>query len=215
MLRCDKLKTLGAIIAAGMAVSISLAQEDTAANPIVPSPGPRQPTSASLTPAPKRHRAISPEVAAQLAAAAPKFTPAPPKPPAIDEEDQPDLRDTDKPKNGIIRLPKYIVREPRPPMLTERAVNTKKGLEAIAMKRYFTEAYRALNPVGLPFIGSRPEELAMAMYEEDERLRNKSDLTEDARMVTATDKAAGLYVKRQVEDTFRRDGQFDWRPLGR
>ena len=61
------------------------------------------------------------------------------------EEEAADLRDTDKPKNGIVRLEKYVVREERPPIFTERQINTKKGLTSIAMRRYISDADRALN----------------------------------------------------------------------
>ena len=56
---------------------------------------------------------------------------------------------------------------------------------------------------------------AMMLYEEDERLQNISALTEDARMVSASDKAAGLYIKRQVDEAFMHAPDFDWKPIGR
>lgn len=175
-------------------------------NPIVNAPGPSKPTSGTPATPVRRRRAISPEVAAQLAAVAPKFTPPPPKP----TEEEEDLRESDKPRNGIIRLPTYVIRE-RPIILTERAVHTRKGLEDLAVKRYVSEGFRVLNAVRLPLIGASAEQYAMALYEEDERLKNMSDLAQDAAMVSATDKAAGLYVKRAANDTFRREGSFDRR----
>ena len=116
-------------------------------------------------PAPKRTRVISPEVAAALAAATPKFTPAPPKPAAkpTPEEEQPDLRDIDKPKNTIVRLPKFMVREAKPPVFTERAIYTEKGLTDIAMRRYISDVDRALNLASLPFIGRLSEARALAL----------------------------------------------------
>jgi hypothetical protein len=185
-------------------------------NPIVAGPGTDRPNPASAPRAPRRSRVISADVAAQLSAAAPKFTPPPPpKPAAAAEEEQEDLREIDKPKNGIIRLPKYVVREPAPPVLNERAVNTKAGLADIAKKRYLSDAYNALNGFTLPLFGTSPESRAMSMYEEDERLRNMASLSEDARLVGATDKEAGQYVKRQAQQTYSRPGDFDWKPLGR
>jgi hypothetical protein len=164
---------------------------------------------------PRRNRVISSDLAAQLSAATPKYTPPPPKPPPRNEEDLPDLREIDKPKNGIVRLPKYTVHEKPPPVLNERVVSTKKGFAELASKRYLTEADRALNRFTLPLFGSSAEQRAIAMYEEDERLKNMAELNDDARMVSATDKAAGLYVKRAVDSTFIRDGNFDWKPIGR
>ena len=78
--------------------------------------------------APRRTRVISPEVAAALAAAAPQYAPPPPKPVPKPEDELPDARETDKPANGIVRLPKYLVLEKKPAILSERAVHTAKGL---------------------------------------------------------------------------------------
>jgi hypothetical protein len=168
-------------------------------------------TVAPAPAAPRRARVISPEVAAQLSAAAPKFTPPPPAPVAKPAEEETDLRDVDKPKNEIIRLPKFIVREPRPPMLTERAVNTKKGLADIAVRRYISEVDRALNGFALPFFGASAEQRALEMYAEDERLKNMADLQDSVRMVNATNKAAGANVKREVDRTFAHPADFDWK----
>jgi hypothetical protein len=185
-----------------------------ASNPIIAAPGEPRPASPAPATVRPHSRLISSDVAAQLAAAVPKYTPPPPKPPP-EEDDDVDMRDIDKPKNGIIRLPKYVVREPPPPVLNERAINTKKGLEDLAMRRYLTDMDRALNRFTIPLFGTSSAQRAMAMYEEDERLKNMSDLNEDARMVSASDKASGMYVKKQVRDTFVRPGDFDWRPIGR
>lgn len=184
----------------------------TAPGPLFAAPGDPEPAPAEPDTLP-RERLISSTVAAQLAARIPKYAPPPPKPPPAAEE--PDLRDVDKPKNHIVRLPAYVVHAPPPPVFSERAISTKKGLEDIAMKRYLTETDRALNAFTLPLFGTSAGQRALSMYEEDERLKNMSDLTEDARMVGATDKAAGVYIKRQVDQTFMRPGDFDWKPIGR
>lgn len=163
-------------------------------------------------PAPKRTRVISPEVAAALAAATPKFTPAPPKPEVkpTPEEEQPDLRDIDKPKNTIVRLPKYIVRESRPPVFTERAINTEKGLTDIAMRRYISDVDRALNLASVPFIGRLSEARALALYSEDERLKNMSDLRDAGVNTGKVDSAAGAYILKESQNTYMRTGDFGW-----
>jgi hypothetical protein len=221
MVRIAALKASILLAAGSVGAVSSLAQETQppsptppAANPIVGAPGSSQPATPDLTAKPRRHRAISPEVAAQLSAATPKFTPPPPKPPPPPEEDQPDLRDTDKPKNGIIRLPKYVVRD-RPVVLSEHAVNTQAGLASLAMKKYFNQPYWALNSFTLPLFGTSPEKQALAMYAEDERLKNMAELSDDARMVGSADKEQGKYVKKQVDATYVRPGDFDWKPIGR
>ena len=185
------------------------------ANPIVTEPSNESALSPHAARSPRKSRVISPEIAAQLSAATPKFIPPPPKAETPPEDDQTDLRDVDKPKNGIIRLPKYVVTQPRPPVLSERAVYTKTGLADLAMKRYLTEGYRAMNRYTLPLFGTAADARAMQMYEEDERLKNIWSLNEDARMVSSSDKAAGLYVKRQVQETYMHAPDFDWKPIGR
>ncbi len=194
---------------------VATAEQTSATNPIVTAPGPVKPPPAIVPTTPRRHRAISPDVAAQLSAATPKFTPPAPKPPPRAEEEEADLREIDKPKNGIIRLPKYIVREPTPPVLTERAVNTKKGLQDLAMKRYVSEGYRALNRFYLPLFGSSMENYAMQRYWEEERLGTMSELNDLSGMVSATDRASGYYVKKQADQATMRAPDFDWRPIGR
>ena len=58
---------------------------------------------------------MSPQTAALLGVIVPKVTPPAPadaKPP----EEAPDLREIDRPRNGIIRLPRFLVQEDRPPV---------------------------------------------------------------------------------------------------
>src|SRR4051812_22493734 len=151
---------------------------------------------------PKRTRPISSEAAAALAAASPKYTPAPPKPEPKPESEQVDMRDVDKPKNGIVRLPKYIVQEAKPPVFRERDINTQKGLTDIAMRRYISDADRALNRFTLPLFGSSMQARALAMYAEDERLKNMSDLNDAAAAASKSDAAAGTYIKREAQKTY-------------
>jgi hypothetical protein len=202
----------GAIALGGLAraADAPAATPPNGPSPILAAPAAPAPSS---TPS-RRSRVISPEVAAQLSAATPQFAPPPPKPP-VSEEEQVDLRDTDKPKNGIIRLPKFVVHEKPPPVLSEKVVFTQKGLADIAMRRYLSEFDRALNRFTIPLLGGSAEARALAMYAEDERLKNISDLHDDAGMVSTTDKAAGAYVRRQANQATMHDPAFDWHPIGR
>lgn len=187
---------------------IAAAQTAPAPSPILtPGAGERAPARPE---APRRARAISSEAAAALAAASPKFEPLPPKPEPKPEAEPIDLREVDKPKNTIIRLPKYIVQEPKPAILTERAVHTKKGLEELAMRRYISEADRALNRFTLPLFGSSMKARAMAMYEEEERLKNMEDLHDAAVGAAKTDRAAGAYILKETQQTFMRTSDFGW-----
>jgi hypothetical protein len=173
-------------------------------------PAPSEKVPVPTTSTPKRTRAISSEVAAALAAAAPKYSPPPPKPEPKPEEEQPDMRDIDKPKNGIVRLPKYIVQEPKPAVFSERAIHTQKGLTDIAMRRYISDADRALNRFTLPLFGTSAESRALAMYAEDERLKNMSDLDDAANNASKSDAAAGAYIKKEAQKTFLRSSDYGW-----
>jgi hypothetical protein len=190
---------------------------------------------ASTQPAPKRNRAISGDVAAMLSATMPKFTPpaAPAPAPTAAEiaqkkadaeaaakaEAEADLRDADKPKNGIVRLPKYVVQEQRPVILKEKDINKAEGLRALAMRRYTTDAGRALNRFSVPLFaawspgsdkGSTTEQRAMFMYYEDERLKNMSDLADNANMIMRSDAKAGTAAKDEVQKTYMRASEFGY-----
>ena len=196
---------------------VTAAQADTTANPAAP-------VAAAEAP-PKRTRAISGSVASMLAASMPKYTPPPPPPTPEElakkaEEEAADLREIDKPKNGIVRLDKVIVREERPAVLAERTINTKQGLRDLAMRRYITDADRALNRYSIPLFsgwspgsdkGSSTEERALFMYSEDERLKNMADLADNTNMVMKSNAADGAAVKRAAQDTYRRSDDFGWR----
>jgi hypothetical protein len=198
-------------VALGMAAILPLGRSQTApasaASPVLAAPKAGQ---APAPESPKRTRPVSSGVAAALAAASPKYTPPPPKPEPKSEEELPDLREIDKPKNTIVRLPKYIVREPKPAVFSERAIHTEKGLTDIAMRRYISDVDRALNRFTLPLFGTSKEARALAMYAEDERLRNMSELEDTATAVSQADAAAGEYIRRESQKTFMRSSDFGW-----
>jgi len=131
-------------------------------------------------------RAVSENVAAQLAARMPQYTPpSEPKSKTEDEDtadgDLADLRDEDRPQNQILRLPDYVVREKKPPVFRERDIHSPSGLAALAASRYLSETGQALNRFRLPLFGGGAQAYALARYEEDERLRTIRDLTDTAR----------------------------------
>ncbi len=198
------------LLAASMVALCGFVPAPGQTGPLAPAPSTPSENTKSTPPAPRRTRAISPEAAAQLSANTPKFTPAPPKPEPKPEEELPDMRDVDKPKNTIIRLPKYIVQEAKPVVLSERAVHTQQGLADIAVRRYISDVDRALNRFTLPLFGRSVEERALSMYAEDERLKNMSELGDNVRMISAMDQAAGTYVKREVDKTYLRTSDFGW-----
>jgi len=122
----------------------------------------------------------------------------------------------DKPKNGIVRLPKYVVTEKRPPVFTERNSYTKQGLEDIAIKRYLNDFdSKILNRWYVPFLTASNGQRALQMYDEDARLKNMTGLNDEAAAFSgAGDPAEGAYIKKAAEDTYRRDIDWGWGAKG-
>jgi hypothetical protein len=192
--------------------------DSTKSSPLAATPAsdsPATPTTSTPAPAPKPHapHAISPELAATLAAGRPKFNPPPPPPEQKPEDELPDLRDLDKPRNGIIRLPKMVVQGARPAIFTEKKLYTEKAFAELLAKRYYSQGYLAFSrfasnsPLAL-FLPSA-ETSALARYQEEERLQNMSDLNDAANLAAkAGDKADSEYIKAQSTDTYMR--RMDW-----
>jgi len=160
---------------------------------------------AAPAPTPARTaRALSPELATVLASGMPKYDPPKPVDASADTSaDAPDARDAEKPKNEIRRLPKYVVRAPRPLVFRERDLYNEDGLEALAMKRY--------TGLGLVPFPSWNSKIAEQMYWEQDRLNNISDLVDTARAMArggASDE--GQYILRATQDTYRRDATWGW-----
>jgi len=216
-MRCSA-RTLASFPALALLLALTAVHADTppavAAKPAAADPNqPAADASATVsvatpTPAPpfKRERPISTDLAATLAAGMPKFNP-PPKPPP--EEEDIDLRDVDKPRNKIPRLPRYVVTDKKPPVFRERDLYTNRGIGELARKRYLTPAYALLNGLYIPFFSQSPTEHALAMYAEDERLQNMSDLKDTSKTLNRADDGTGTYVKKLSDETYMRG--FDYR----
>lgn len=158
----------------------------------------------------KRSRVVSEGVAAALAAGMPKYNPPKPTEPK-NEEDLPDLREIDKPRNQIIRLPDYVVREKRPPVFRERDINTAKGLAALAKKRYFSETAQALNRFTIPLFGLGQDAYAAMMLADQERLDNMASLKSTAADLKALSEGQGDTVSREVDRAYIRTDDFGYR----
>jgi hypothetical protein len=188
---------------AGSAAESAPAQVSAGAtSPILAAPsGPLPGPDAALA----RPRAISSTAAAQLAAAAPKFDAAVPKfdPAATAKpaELTPDLRETDKPRNTIVRLPRYVVQEEKPPVFKERELLTPQARVKLALAKH----------PGLHF-GSfwifNNDGIALAMLAEEERLEQKREFEDLAAMTRFSDPATHATVKREVERAFMREPDF-------
>lgn len=143
--------------------------------------GPRAPQP------PQPERALSSKTSAAISAGF-KYTPPPPPKPADDEEA--DLRDIDKPKNEIVRLPKYTVTAKKPEIFTDRTLYTQEQLRKLAVSRYLTKLDTGLlNKWTIPGLGMSNEQRAMQMYLDDERLQNMSAVKEDISTLRATGSA--------------------------
>jgi len=165
---------------------------------------------------PKR-RNVSPELAAALAAGVKYEAPAAEKKKeeVLEETEDTSESEPDKPRNTIIRLPKYIIEGERPPVFTEREINTQKGLADLAMKRYLSAAHLGLNRYHLPSFmgGMSSEELAMMMYRDDERTRNMADTNEKVYLYRQTgDNDAADSLKETGYSTFIRKSEFSEPP---
>lgn len=144
-----------------------------------------------------RTRVVSDNLAAALADTMPKYNPPPPKPKRTPEQEEL----YGKPKNGIVRLPQVVVEGRRPPIFSERQVNTDKGLQQIAVKRYFGGAAQALNKHHIPIIGKSNEAIAMEMWAEDERLRYITEFNERADMLeTLGDEEKSAEAREMIQD---------------
>lgn len=158
----------------------------------------------------QRARAISSEVASALAAGMPKYEPPKPAEPKVEAEEI-DLRETDQPRNRIIRLPDYVVQEKKPPVFRERDLHTRKGLVDLAKQRYFSEAAQGLNRFRIPLFGQGIDAYALQMQADAERLQNITDLKETADTIRAADPENATYIRRLTDDTYIRRNDFGYR----
>jgi hypothetical protein len=135
----------------------------------------------------KRARPVSNEVAAALAAVMPKYDPPKPVEPKPEEELE-DLRETDKPRNKIIRLPEHVVREKKPPVFNERELRNKDN--------YAKQQYAGLN------LSPFNESIARQLLWEDDRLKSKADFADLARTGSIDDPETKRYYKKVMNETY-------------
>ncbi len=177
-----------AVLVAGIFQILGASAQSTAPSPV--------PLIAAPSPS---LRTVSPELATKLSLNAPKFV----APKTTDTGQAPDLRETDKPANGIVRLPNYVVRDTKFRPLKERELLTPAGRLELAYKRHPGLRY------SLPFFSNA--RVALDMLEAEERLQTITDLKDAAALVATRDKAAGAYIFREAEKTMMRTGDFGWR----
>jgi len=163
----------------------------------VPAGEPANAAPPVAAPLPPPTRAMSAETAAKLSAIAPKYNP--PTPPG----DQPatDLRDIDKPRNAIIRLPSYIVQEPKMRDFKERELLTPKGRVALVLKRH-----PGLRFGSLPFLSNLG--IGLAMLEEEERLERLAEMTDLLSLFRYGGTPLSDDVKRKAQQSFIRSNEW-------
>jgi hypothetical protein len=149
-------------------------------------------------------RSVSSNLAAALSSGMPRYNPPKPTPTG----DPQDLRDIDKPRNDIPRLPKYVVRESRPPVFSQRDLSTDRGLVSLSFK-----AHPGLNLGNFFGLNSG---VAREMIYDDERLANIKDLNETAyAFARGGDKAEADLIQKATQDAFMRsDDSWNSGPAG-
>ncbi len=143
-------------------------------------------------------RTVSSKIAADLASGMPKFSaPSPTPTPVIDTSD------IDRPRNQIPRLPKYIVRESRPPVFRNRDLFTNEGLIDLSFKNHPGLLFGNLLGLNGP--------VAYQMYLDEQRKSDMDDLSDTAHaMERGGDKAESDYIMQASQETFMRPVQEIW-----
>jgi len=203
-----------AALGLGALTASAQSPDPVAATPVAPAaaaPSPVFTPSGLETPVPPpappaddhgdRRHIQSAELTDALTSTMPKYNP-PPKP----SDHEVDLRDVDKPKNNIIRLPQVVVREQKSPVFTEREDLTKQGLNDLAMKRYLgIDPSKMNSPLAATITRILFQSYATQQYQDAERLGNMADLNSTAAaMARGGDTAESDYIKRASDDTYAR-----------
>jgi hypothetical protein len=177
---------------------------EVVSNPILvaPTANPTRPGGAGLStrkralpaPDPARPRVVSPTMSAQLSALAPKFDPAVAAAAGKQLEPGVDLRELDKPRNTILRLPDFEVNEEKIPSMRPSEMLTQPERLRLALKKY-----PGLHVGSLPFFSNNG--VAMMMQAEDERLERMKEMSDLLSLLPA---AQQKQVRPMVDDAFLR-----------
>jgi hypothetical protein len=191
------------IIAALLVATAASAQDAPTANPQAAADTSKiilAPKAANPAPAASPAHTAPSGISADIETSLPKFKQEPARPQA---GELPDLRDIDKPKNTIPRLPanlmsKYVVRGDKVPVFRKRDLYTKEGLIDLAFKDH--PGYRIGNLFGLN------RNAAYESFLEDERKGKMQDLDDTAlAFAVGGDAAEAKMILDETGDTFIRD----------
>jgi hypothetical protein len=184
--------------------SPSVPPSEGVSNPILAAPtaDPARPAGASLStrkkalpaPDPSRPRVLSPTMSAQLSALAPKFDPAVAAAAGKSIEAGVDLREIDKPRNTILRLPDFEVNEEKIPSMRPSELITPPERLRLALKKY-----PGLHVGSLPFFSNNG--VALMMQAEDERLERMKEMND---LLSLLPTSQQKQVKPMVDDAFLR-----------
>ncbi len=159
---------------------------------------------ATSTTGPKKQRIISSDLSKSLSSGI-KYNPPPPPKPEVEDVD---MRDIDKPRNQIIRLPKYVVETKRPPVFNDRNLYSKEMLRRLAYKQYASAFSRNLLNRYHVF-GQGDVAYAMMQYEAAERQRNMDEMDNKVSMYRVSgDNAEADKLKDDTQRTFMRRTEY-------
>jgi hypothetical protein len=156
------------------AESVPAVSEETSSNKPVADLSSTSETTVTTTPAAKSPRTMSSDTAAKLSAASPKFVSPVTVVPGTAEatETSPVARESDKPRNQIIRLPRYIVEE-------QKLHVPKEELDVLTPKGRVDYAFKRRPGLKIVPLGWMNAGVALEMLEDDlrtQRRREEADL---------------------------------------
>ncbi len=183
----------------------ALAQTPAATAPEAFSPLAPSSATAPVSAQPSPAQSVSPTTAARLAVTAPKYI-APDSPTAKAVASAPDLRETDRPCNTIIRLPNYVVRQSKEVIYKEDQFVTP---EAKLQRTY--ARHRGLHAGSFWIFKNDPA--AKEIQEDDERVERRAELSDLLGLFqVGSDPVVERSLRAQVQSTFMNSA--DWLTLG-
>ena len=151
-------------------------------------------------------RIHSAELSDALVNSMPKYTPAKPAPP------KPAAETDDTPKNGVVRLPKYVVHDSTPPIFTKKDVMTEQERKEEAMRQYIIDT-KDMPGFAAAMSKFLFQDNASQQYADAERASNIASLRSDASAAAVGgDAAESNFIRQQSNDTYLR--RSDWAPIG-
>ena len=205
---CSALFALAAVAARAQTAA---APDDTASSPVFTPQAAASPVITAPSPAQEddhgdTRRIKSSELSGALMSSMPKYSP--PKP----EAPKPEAPAADQPKNGVVRLPKYVVRDAPPPIFTKKGIMTDAERKEAAMKQYIIDTKDM--PTLAAFMSQTLFQAnASQQYADAERASNISSLRSDASSARISgDGAESDFIRQQSNDTYLR--RSDWAPIG-